>query len=500
MGNVFVGVDIGSSGVRAVLFNPGGEQVFMACQEYPIASPKQGWAELDPEKVFSGTVAAVRQCAVHAAEQGLEISGMGMSCQMHSLLAVNRQGIPITGAMLWADTRGVEEAAFIQKNYDTESLYYSTGCRLDHPMYPVSKILWLKNKMPGTFKDAARFITLNEYIIFKLFGEYLVDYSLAGCQGLFNVRTLKWEESVTRDILKISIDQLSQPVECTTALRGMRPAYAQEMGISPGIPFVVGGGDGVLASLGCGVFDVNAFSSGIGTSGAIRTTGSSPLLSAGRRTWCYPFIRGLWVSGGAINNGGLVLRWLRSTFNQEFSSEAQKLGCSIYQLFDRFANELSPGSDGLIFLPYLTGERCPDWNASARGIMFGLSMAHGKKHIVRASMEGILYRLYSVYEALKVLNPRSTEIVASGGYTKSKIWLKMQADLFNKAVKVSPVTETSALGAAYLAMLAVGAVDRLGTPLPAMKPVRTIVPEAGAHEAYQKLYTQAMNIYGKLYG
>lgn len=466
--------------------------------ECSLMASSGGRAEIDPEFVFHSCLQVMGNCVKNSPAGKYKPAGVGISCHMHSLMLADREGKPLTNLMTWADNRAAAEAGYIAENFDAGDLYARTGCRVQHPLYPLSKLLWFKRNEPETFRAAYKYITIKEYIVFRLFGLYAVDYTLASCQGYYNIHTQKWDSRILGDILGITAEKLSEVVECTHVFRGFRPEYESVLGMSSDTPFVVGSGDGIMANIGCGVCDGTSFSSTIGTSGAIRTAVDKPLLDPLQRTWCYSFTKDMWVAGGAINNGGIILKWLREEFRQQFEYDAAD-GESIYALFDRFAGGIPAGSEGLVFLPYLTGERCPDWNANARGLMYGLGYTHGRKHIIRAAMEGVMYRLFSVYEVLSGLGNSAARIMANGGYARSELWLQIQADLFNREVLISGVTEASALGAAYTAMLALGAVGDIKAGLPAMEPRKAIGPIKENTGVYRQMYDTAMRIYNSIY-
>ena len=495
MSDFYLSLDIGTSSVRAVLFDENGYQKRIASIEYGLISTIGGRAEIDPDFVFDSALKVIKSCV----SVGYKPSGIGVSCHMHSLMLIGKDGRPLSNLLTWADSRSGAEADEIVHGFDADDLYKRTGCRVQHPLYPVSKLLWFKRHEPEAFNAAHKFITIKEYIIFRLYGEFIVDYTLASCQGYYNIHSQNWDTHIIKDILGIGADRLSEVAECTHVLKGFRGEYEEALGIPRDTPLVIGSGDGIMANVGCGVFDDTAFSSTIGTSGAVRTAVDSPLLDPQQRTWCYSFTRDMWVAGGAINNGGIALKWLKEEFRQQFEYDAGKEGESIYRLFDRFAAEIPAGSEGLVFLPYLTGERCPDWNANARGLMFGLGYAHGRKHIIRAAMEGVMYRLYSVYEVLTALRNNAVQIRANGGYAASELWLQIQADIFNKEVHVLGVTEASALGAAYTAMYALGAVKDMKSALPGMAVKKVVRPVEENACAYRKHYELAMQIYNDIY-
>jgi gluconokinase len=255
----------------------------------------------------------------------------------------------------------------------------------------------------------------------------------------------------------------------------------------------------MMANLGCGVFDNSRMSSTIGTSGAMRISTNKPIIDPDGKVWCYCFTKDTWVAGGAINNGGIVLKWMRDEYRGQFEIEMKQMNeKSIYKLFDLYAEQINPGSDGLTFLPYLTGERSPGWHAEATGIMHGLQLLHGKKHYIRAAMEGVMYNMYSIYEAVTALNDNVKTIIANGGYANSPIWLQIQADIFNKEIAVADVSEAAALGAAYTGMVAVGAVKDFKRSLPSMQTSQTILPIQENSKIYKESYRQFQELYSKL--
>ncbi len=500
MNDLFLGIDIGTSGVRAAIFNRNGFQISLFHKEYPLLCGETGMAELDPDNVFDSLMDVVTDCIKNTGIRRQDLQAIGLSTQLFSFMAMDRHGNHLTNLITWADNRASLQADFIKDHYDCASLYLKTGCRTQHPMYPLSKILWFKETQPELFKQTAKFITIKEYILYRLFHEYVIDITDASATACMDIHTFTWDQEILDDILGIDKDHLGEIVECTYVLKGMKREYAARMGIDPDIPVVAGSGDGMLANIGCGGFDDTAMSSTIGTSGALRIAVNSPLLDPQQRTWCYCFTKDTWVAGGAINNGGIVLKWLRDEYKKQYEYEAAEAGLSsIYALFDRYAQEIGAGSDGLLFLPLLTGERSPNWNAEAKGVISGLQLFHGRKHMVRAAMEGVIYRMFSVYEVLSSLNGNVRQIRANGGYVNSDIWLQIQADIFNKDIAVAGMTESSVFGAAYMAMAAVGAIGSLKEPLECMKPQRIIYPDKNNHAVYTEGFSRFKNLYDRIY-
>lgn len=500
MNDLYMGIDIGTTGIRAALFDYNGNQRAIDYKEYSMICTQPGMAELDPAIVFSSFLEVIRNCIEKSGADPNSIQAIGLGTQLFSFIVLDGNGNCLTNVITWADNRPFEQAEYIAREYDCSFLYNTTGCRAQHPMYPLSKILWLGKARPEIFKKAYKFVSIKEYILFKLFGEFFIDYTDASATACFNIHTFQWDRHILSNVLGVEKDKFGEAVDCTFVLKGMKKDLAKAMGLREDIPVAVGSGDGMLANVGCGVFDDTSMSCTIGTSGALRIAVDKPLLDKLQRTWCYCFTKDTWVSGGAINNGGIVLKWFRDNFKKQFSHEAEENGLNnIYDLFDEYAKNIPAGSEGLIFLPLLTGERSPNWNAKARGILYGLDLSHSPGHFVKAAMEGVIYRMFSIYEILDSLSGKVKQIKCNGGYTNSDIWLKIQADVFGKEIAVAGVEEASSFGAAYVAMAAVGAISSLKHVLPAMKVAGVIHPNPENTEIYQKCFNSFKEIYNKIY-
>ena len=306
--SLFLGIDVGTSSVRCALYDEKGRRQAVESREYTLAAQAPGQAELDVEDLWQAFCQVVKNCCA-----GRQVEGCGLSVFMHSLLAVDGQWRPLTQAITWADTRAAKQAETLGNHPQIRRFYRRTGCRLAHPMSPAAKLLWLRECRPEVFEKARRFVTLKEFLVHRLFGEDLVDYSDASSMGLLDMHTFQWEPEVLAAV-GVEADRLGRPAPCTLVLRGMAPGAAEALGLPADTPFCLGSTDGVLANVGSGVFDGSAMTSTIGTSGALRTMLPTPYEDEELRLWSYCFAGGLWAVGGAINNGGLVLKWLRDAF------------------------------------------------------------------------------------------------------------------------------------------------------------------------------------------
>jgi gluconokinase len=321
-----------------------------------------------------------------------------------------------------------------------------------------------------------------------------VDRSIASGTGVYNINNLCWDENILK-ILEIEDTQLSEVVSTTHYETHMNEKIAEEININIDTPVVIGAGDGVLSAIGTGAVNSGQAVATIGTSGAVRVLIEAPKIDEKYRTWCYNLTDEYWVAGGAINNGGIVLRWLRDNFAPCEQVISKKIDIDPYDVLTDYAKTIPAGSNGLLMLPYFLGERSPNWNANARGILFGLHLQHKKEHIIRATMEGIIYRMYSLYIALKDVTGDINEIRVSGSFVRSKVWLQIMADVFGKVISLPNASEGAAFGAAILGLFSIGQIKNIKEGANNVKIIENFYPNFDNHKKYQKVY----NLYERIY-
>ncbi|GEL77742.1 gluconokinase [Tenuibacillus multivorans] len=476
-----MGLDIGTTSAKAILFKRNGTVVAENEQSYSIQHPKNGWAEQDPLKIEQATIRAIQHITKKIHKQ--DLLAVGLSTAMHSLICMDQNGQPLSNAIIWADTRSSAEAEQLKANQ--ASIYLATGTPL-HPMSPLAKLNWMKNVEYKPFIEADYFGSVKEFLLFHWFGEKVVDYAMAASTGLFNIHDFKWDSNALSKA-GITENQLSQPISPYTKLSMLRRDIADRLGISVDTPFIIGGSDGPLANLGIGAFKPGETAITIGTSGAIRQFADKPLLNSHQEVFSYAFTKDLWITGGPTNNGGIVLQWVKNLI----SNDTQH-----YTMDDlnELAQKVAAGSENLLFLPYLNGERAPFWDAKAKGSFIGLQSHHKKEHVVRASMEGVVYSIYHIGHALEHLGNRHDLIYASGGFARSSLWLQILADTFGKPVKIPESHQSSAWGAAWIALCAVEGYQ--------LKDIKDSIPMKGEIEPnleHTSIYQQHFEIYQKLY-
>ena len=459
MGQYYLGVDIGTTSTKSIIFDIDGNVCSKSVKEYPIYYPKQNWREQNPEEILEAVIQTLGDCMKQASAKAEDIKFISFSSMMHSIIAVDEDENLLTQSIIWSDNRSISYARQFKSNGKGRELYLKTGTPT-HPMSPLYKLMWLKDNEPEIYKKAHKFISLKEYIIVKFFHKYVVDYSVASTSGMFNIFNLEWDKEAL-SILEIKEQQLSKPVPTTHILNNLDSEICKRTGLTKETLFVVGASDGCLANLGSHAIESGVAAATIGTSGAVRAVFNTPITDKKERLFCYYLSENKYVVGGAINNGGIVYRWFRDNFGEIEKAQAKKLNISPYVLLNEMIDNIKPGSEGLLFLPFLTGERAPYWNANLRGAYLGISDFHSKGHFARALMEGICYDMKDVLDAVRDLVGEVHCIYANGGFTRSEGWVQILCDIFDTEIVTTENYESSCLGAVMLGMLAIGEVENL---------------------------------------
>jgi gluconokinase len=485
-----IGLDIGTTSAKAVLFRKNGLVVGESESLYPVHHPHPSWAEQDPLVIEKAAIEAIRSVIKNANADKIQVTAVGLSTAMHSLICINDNNQPLSPSIIWADGRSVDQAERLRLQTD---IYLKTGTPI-HPMSPLCKLVWMKENNYEPYKDANKFVSIKEFLLLSWFGEAVVDYSVASATGLFNIHSFDWDEEVLL-VAGIRREQLSKPVAPTTICQGLSNELANEMGLDINTPFVLGGSDGPLANLGIGAIAPGDVALTVGTSGAIRQMSAKPKTDELQEIFCYAVTDDRWIMGGPTNNGGIVFQWLRDVLGEKEVALALKQGGNAYDLLTKLASDVTPGSNGLLFLPFLNGERAPYWDANARGSLIGLTLSHKKEHIIRAGLEGVVYSLYSVGEALERLAGQPVNLFASGGFARSPLWLQMVADIFGHSVQVPESHQSSAWGAAWFALLAIGEVSSLEGIKESIPMKQTYEPTGESHKIYKELYETYRELY-----
>lgn len=481
MSQVVLGVDIGTTATKVVAFTPQGELVASAEAGYPLHTPHPGYAEQDPEEILAAVIEA--SSAVVQQVGAEHVAGLSFSSAMHTLIGLSPQMEPLTPSSSWADTRADAQAERIRASAGGLGLHRRTGTPV-HPMSPMVRLAWFHEQEPKLCEHVGFWCGIKEYVLLRLTGALVMDRSIASCSGLLNLENLTWDSEALA-VAGILPEQLPELVATTHALSLMDDG-AGHLGLPVGTPVVVGAGDGPLANLGVGAVRPGMAACSLGTSGALRVMVDRPVVDPLGRVFCYALTDDLWVVGGAINNGGIVMRWALEALAPDLAGESELL---------ELAASAPAGSGGLLMMPYLLSERAPRWSSLPQGAYVGLTRAHGREHLVRAALEGVCLQLSLVLESMRAAGLEVGEVRATGGVMRSDLWRQMLADTLGTPIDLTEGEQGSGYGAAVLGMVALGLLDSIQDAAASATVTETVRPDA----ATAGVYGQLRPVYSALY-
>lgn len=481
----FLGLDTGTTHGKALLVNREGKELGFFKKEIPSYQPHTGFHEQHAEEVFSIMLSLVSQ-ALGILPDDHQPLNICFSHAMHSLLAMDKNGNPLSPVMTWADTRSRDFAAKWKDTPIGTEIYRQCGTPI-HPMSPLCKIAWIREQHPLIFERTARFISLKEYFIFRMTGVYEVDFSIAAATGLFETRNLKWHEPALT-LAGIKAEQLSVPVSCTHELPAIKEDILQILNANRPILLIAGASDGALANIGTGAIRETIAGLTIGTSAAVRIFRKQAFTDPGHQLFCYSFDENMYLSGGATNNGGNLLDWFSASFTGKELRPEEVVN---------LAEQSVPGANGIVFLPYVYGERAPVWDPAAIPVFSGVSCRHTISDRARAMLEGICFSMLQLIRAIELSGQPVQLVLASGGFTASAFWLQLMADILQKEIRVSEDADASARGACMVGMKARGIIrdwEEISAMIPDTKSYKPD-PDPGKAE----LYRRHMEKYDQLY-
>ncbi len=490
-----IGVDLGTSGTKTVLFAEDGTVAASCTIEYPLYQPQNGWAEQDPLDWWNAVCGTTKAVIAKAGISASEIKGVGLSGQMHGLVMLDKSGNVLRKSIIWCDQRTAKECEEITQKVGAGNLIKITA----NPAltgFTASKIMWVKNNEPALYEKCAHILLPKDFIRYKLTGEFATEVSDASGMQLLDVPNRKWSDQVL-DALEIDKSLLGKVYESPEITGKVTKAASDLTGLAEGTAVVGGAGDNAAAAVGTGtVFDGKAFTT-IGTSGVVFAhTSKLSIDPKGRvHTFCCA-VPGAWHVMGVTQGAGLSLKWFRDNFCHEEMIAAAGMKKDPYFLMDKQAEQIPIGSDRLLYLPYLMGERTPHLDPNCRGVFFGLSAMHTRQHLLRAVMEGVTFSQRDSVEVLREMGVSIKEMLACGGGGSSALWRQMLADVYGCPVKTVVSKEGPALGVAILAGAGTGVYSSVQDGCAAV--IKTNPPQnpiSQNSEEYEKFY----NIYRALY-
>jgi gluconokinase len=446
MQDYIIGIDIGTGSTKAVAVNTRGDIIGTTQIHHSYIKTIDEHAEQDPALLLNAFYSCIKRLI---SDLGNLPSGISLSSAMHSIMAINEEGKPITNLILWSDNRSTKIAQQLRNDRSGQTIYKDTGTPI-HAMSPLCKIIWWRENEKETFSKAYKFISIKEFIWYCLFKEYAIDHSIASATGLFNIDTLSWNTE-SLQMAQITTDHLSFPVPTVYHKTGIEKEACKLSGLTPLIPVCIGASDGCLANLGTHSLKKGIAAITIGTSAAVRIASAVPIRNSANMIFNYILDYQTFICGGPINNGGNVMDWIISNF-----LSSQELGEDPYPRIFEIINKIPAGSEGLLFLPYIFAERSPVWDEKASGGFIGIKQVHTQAHFINSVIEGICFALKEVLEIIENASGEIKEIYASGAFSKSRDWVQLLANVINKPVVLSEIEDASAIGAAMLGYAALG--------------------------------------------
>jgi xylulokinase len=496
---ILLGLDIGTSGVKALLIDEKGATLASHTNEYPMDVPQPGWAEQDPALWWKATISSIRAVLSSSGVKGEDIAGIGLSGQMHSSVFLDADDEVIRPSLLWCDGRTTAQREWITQTAGGEEGMRRLVSNPPLEGFTAPKVIWLRDEEPANFEKLSTLLLPKDYIRFLLTGEKLMEASDAAGTALFDVVKREWSTELV-DKLGIPRDILVPVRESVDEGGRITAQVAALTGLKAGTPVACGGADNTCGAIGTGIVKEGRVLSSLGTSGVVFAHTDDVRVDPEMRahTFCHS-VPGKWYLMGVVLSAGGSLRWMRDVVADSERAVAGESGRDPYDVMSDLASEASVGSRGLMFQPYLTGERTPHKDASARGSFVGLSLVHERKHLMRAVFEGITFAMRDCMSIIREQGIEITQIRATGGGAKNPFWRQMQADVYGAPVVTVSSGEGPAFGAALMGGVVAGVFGDLAEASDNLvKIVDTCEPDAGRASEYNEWYERFRALYPAL--
>ncbi len=503
---VTLGIDVGTSGTKTLAIDATGAILASASAEYPCDYPRPGWSEQDPELWWEATKTTVRAVLAKGGLKPSDVTGVGLSGQMHGSVFLDEGGKVIRPALLWNDQRTAAECAEIERRAGGREALIKMVGNLALTGFTAPKVLWLRNHEPKNWERVRQVLLPKDYVRYRLTGTYATEVSDASGTLLLDVANRRWSTELLGK-LDLEPSLLPSCYESDEVSAKVSAIGAEASGLAVGTPVVGGGGDQPAGAVGNGIVRPGVVSATMGTSGVVFAhtpePGFDPL---GRLQRGCHAVRGAWHVMGVVLAAGGSFQWFRNTAGQAAMDEAQRRGVDPYFLLTDEAAMAGPGAEGLFFLPYLTGERTPHFDPDAKGAWIGLTVRHGRPHLIRAVLEGATYAMRDSLELIREMGVELTQIRLSGGGARNPLWKQIQADIYGQDVVTINASEGPAFGVALLAQVGTGGFASVAEACDATirvvettsKDAKTAAFHDRAYPIYRQLYTDLKGTFGAM--
>jgi xylulokinase len=493
---LLLGIDIGTSGCKMTIFDYDGQVVASVMNDYRTEYPYPGYVEQDPHDWWDAICHGSKTMLNEYKIDPREIAAIGVDGHSWACLPVDREGMPLRKAMIWLDRRAVKQANWMNDMLGEARLISTSGNPVD-AAYIVPKILWLKENEPNIYRNTSKFLQSNAFIVFKLTDAYSQDYSQGYGFHFFDISRGTWDESIASE-LGISLDLMAPLCHCHEVVGTVTSKASEDTGLCEDTPVVAGGLDAACCTLGAGVVCPAQTQEQGGQAGGMSILLDRPLIHP-KLILGYHVLPDKWLLQGGTVGGSGTLRWFNQQLGYYEQLKGTEQGVSPYVVMDWEAEQVSPGSDGLIFLPYMAGERSPLWDSKARGVFFGLSYDKTRAHLIRAAMEGVGYSLLHNLRTAEEVGANVTELISVGGASNSRLWTQIKADIVGRPIHVPFSDHATTLGVAILAGVGIGVYDSFAEAVERTVHIqRTHMPDDRNHTIYASYYELYIELYQRL--
>ena len=490
--------DLGTTGDKATLFDDQGQMVASTFGGYETAHPQATWAEQDPGDWWRAVIGATRELLDKSRAAPQDIAVIAFSGQMMGCLPVGAAGNPLRSCIIWADQRAVAQSAQLSERVGEERIYRITGHRIS-PTYSASKIMWVRDNEPDIFGRAHKFLHVKDYIAHRMTGVFATDRSDASGMNLYDLEKGTWSDEILKAI-DLDSQCLPEIHDSSDVIGELTKQAAEELGLTAGTPVVIGGGDGASAAVGAGAVVEGPAYNYIGSSSWISFAVPHPIYEPGRRifNWAH-MVPNMFAPCGTMQAAGGSYQWLRREVCWSEIQEAHDTHEDVYEIMNRRGAESVPGAHGLLFLPYLQGERSPHWNPKARGGFVGLQVTHTRADLIRATLEGISMNLRTILQSFLAAEARIDEVILIGGGAKGNLWRQILADVFGRpTLRPRLLDEATSLGAAIAGGVGVGLFRDYSIVKECTEIVARHTPNPEAQQVYDQLYPIFLQTYQNL--
>jgi xylulokinase len=489
MKNYVLAHDLGTTGNKATLYDREGRLVGSAFYGYNTQYAHTGWAEQNPEDWWRAVCDSTHKLV--QAIPGFhpnEIACITFSGQMMGCVPLDRHARPLRNAIIWADQRAIDQERWLAERVSPEDMYRITGHRLS-ASYSLPKMLWIRDHQPDIYHATYKFVHAKDAMVARLTGKFVTEPSDGSSMNLYNLERGVWSEQII-EAAEINPQQLPDLYRSIDVVGELLPEVAEEVGLAAGTPVVIGGGDGSCAGLGAGISRQGTAYNYIGSSSWIALATEKPIYDPDYRTFTFGHVvPGMFMPTGTMQAAGASYQWTRDQLCPLEVQAAQALGISSYEIINLGAEKSPVGANGLIYLPYLMGERSPRWNPRARGAFIGLTIRHTRSDMVRAVLEGITFNLRVILDAFTRQGAQIEAMRVIGGGARGRFWNHIMADVYGIPIhRLSILEEATSMGAAVVGGVGVGLYPDFSITEQMNQIAETLQPNPAARATYERIY------------